>query len=209
VPVDEGAEIRRLDLSGEGCEVGLADGQVISARKIVVAAGAWSGSVDWLPDADRPPVRPVKGEILTLRALDGAPVCERIVAGERVYLVPRDDGRLIVGATMEERGFDTTVTAGGVHELLREAYRVLPEVSEMELLSTRAGLRPGTPDNAPVIGRGADERVILATGHHRNGVLLAPVTGEAVAALIAGEEPLFDFSPFSPARFARTEAAVR
>jgi glycine oxidase len=154
-------------------------------------------------------VRPVKGEILTLRSRDGEPVCERIVGGERVYLVPRGDGRLIVGATMEERGFDTTVTAGGVHELLREAYRVLPEVAEMELLATRAGLRPGTPDNAPVIGPGADGRLILATGHHRNGVLLAPVTAEAVAALIAGEEPRLDLDPFSPSRFARAEAAVR
>jgi glycine oxidase len=209
VPLDEGTEISRLDLSGEGCEVGLASREIITARKVVVATGAWSGSLGWLPDADRPPVRPVKGEILTLRSRDGESVCERIVGGERVYLVPRADGRLIVGATMEERGFDTTVTAGGVHELLREAYRVLPEVAEMELLFARAGLRPGTPDNAPVIGRGADERVILATGHHRNGVLLAPVTAEAVAALIAEEEPRLDLAPFSPSRFARREAAVR
>jgi glycine oxidase len=209
VPVDEGAEITRLDLSGGGCELDLGGDRVIRARRLVVAAGAWSGSLEWLPEADRPPVRPVKGEILTLRSRDGEPVCGRIVGGERVYLVPRDDGRLIVGATVEERGFDTTVTAGGVHELLREAYRVLPEVAEMELLAARAGLRPGTPDNAPLIGRGTDERLILATGHHRNGVLLAPVTAEAVAALIAGEEPGIDLAPFSPARFARAKAGVR
>ena len=101
------------------------------------------------PRRDRP-VRPVKGQILTLRGNPDQPVCERIVASERVYLVPRPDGRLIVGATVEERGFDVQVTAGGVHELLREAYRALPEVAELELVETLAGLRPGTPDNAPL-----------------------------------------------------------
>ena len=100
-------------------------------------------------------MRPVKGEVLELRARDGAAPCERILASERVYLVPRPDGRLIVGATVEERGFDTAVTAGGVHELLREAYRLLPDVAEMELVDAIAGLRPGTPDNLPLVGPGA------------------------------------------------------
>ena len=105
--------------------------------------------------------------------------CERIVASERVYLVPRADGRLIVGATVEERGFDTAVTAGGVHELLREAYRLLPEVAEMELVEAMAGLRPGTPDNLPLVGPGALDGLILATGHFRNGILLAPLAADA------------------------------
>ena len=104
------------------------------------------------PSPPGPPVRPVKGQILELRARDGAAPCRRIVASERVYLVPRPDGRLIVGATVEEQGFDTAVTAGGVHELLREAYRLLPEVAEMELVEAAAGLRPGTPDNLPLVG---------------------------------------------------------
>ncbi len=114
------------------------------------------------------------------------PICGRIVASERVYLVPRNDGRLIVGATMEEQGFDTRVTAGGVHELLREAYRLLPEIAELELKDAVAGLRPGTPDNLPIIGPGALEGLVLATGHHRNGVLLAPLTAERVARLLVG-----------------------
>ena len=92
--------------------------------------------------------------------------------------MPRPDGRLIVGATSEEQGFDTAVTAGGVHELLREAYRLLPDVAEMELVDSMAGLRPGTPDNLPLIGPGAIEGLVLATGHYRNGILLAPLTGE-------------------------------
>ena len=130
-------------------------------------------------------MRPVKGEILELRSRDGSAPCGRIVASERVYLVPRPDGRLIVGATAEEQGFDTTVTAGGVHELLREAYRLLPDVAEMELVDATAGLRPGTPDNLPLVGPGAIDGLLLATGHYRNGILLAPLAAEAIAAQLA------------------------
>jgi glycine oxidase len=158
------------------------------ADAVVLCNGAWSGQTPWLPDAARPPVRPVKGETVELRPREGegAPA-SRIVASERVYLVPRPDGRLIVGATQEERGFDTVVTAGGVHELLREAYRVLPDIAEMEFAGTVAGLRPGTPDNRPLVGRAAVEGLVLATGHFRNGILLAPLTADAVAAILAGE----------------------
>jgi glycine oxidase len=145
-------------------------------------------------------VRPVKGQIVELRSRDGAAPCERIVASERVYLVPRPDGRLIVGATSEERGFDTAVTAGGVHELLREAYRLLPDVAEMELVDSMAGLRPGTPDNLPLIGPGAIEGLVLATGHYRNGILLAPLTADAIAALLAGEQLPEAVAPAHPAR---------
>jgi glycine oxidase len=121
-------------------------------------------------------------------------------------MVPRADGRLIVGATVEERGFDTTVTAGGVHELLREAYRLIPEISELELVETTAGLRPGTPDNAPLIGLGAIDGMLVATGHFRNGVLQAPLTADCIAALLAGEDPDFDIAPLSPQRFAERSA---
>jgi glycine oxidase len=157
----------------------------LPAAAVVVATGAWAGA-GWLPEAARPPVRPVKGQILELRARDGAAPCERIVCSERVYLVPRSDGRLIVGATVEEQGFDTTVTAGGVHELLREAYRLLPDVAEMELVQTDASLRPGTPDNLPLTGRSPVDGLLWATGHYRNGILLAPLAAEAIAAELAG-----------------------
>jgi glycine oxidase len=133
-------------------------------------------------------VRPVKGQILTLRGPASESVCERIVASERVYVVPREDGRLVVGATVEEHGFDTTVTAGGVHELLREAYRLLPEIAELELEEAAAGLRPGTPDNLPLIGPGALDGLVLATGHYRNGILLAALTADRVADVLAGAE---------------------
>jgi glycine oxidase len=175
-------------------------GEELRARHVVLATGAWSGTEEWLPEDARPPVRPVKGQILELRSPDGEPPCGRILASERVYLVPRPDGRLIVGATTEERGFDATVTAGGVHELLREAYRLLPDVAEMELVEAMAGLRPGTPDNLPLIGRGELEGLVLACGHYRNGILLAPITGEAIAGLLAGAplpEPLAAADPMS------------
>ena len=182
------AGVRVRPSGGEGAGGAPAGEEELRAGAVVLAAGAWSGAAEWLPEPARPPVRPVKGEILELRARGGAePPAERIVASERVYLVPRPDGRLIVGATVEERGFDTAVSAGGVLELLREAYRLLPDVAELELLGALAGLRPGTPDNLPFVGRGALEGLLLATGHYRNGILLAPLTAEAIAAELAGD----------------------
>jgi glycine oxidase len=159
----------------------------LRAEAVVLANGAWSGATQWLPEHARPPVRPVKGQVLELRGRGTEPAAHHILASERVYLVPRADGRLIVGATVEEMGFDTAVTAGGVHELLREAYRLLPDVAEMELLGVTAGLRPGTPNNLPLVGPGAVEGLVLATGHFRNGILLAPLAAEAVADLVTGK----------------------
>jgi glycine oxidase len=188
VEVRSETEVSEPLLRGERVEgVRTTGGEELRARTVVVAMGAWSGAESWLPEAARPPIRPVKGQIVELRSPDGRAPCERIVASQRVYLVPRGDGRLIAGATVEERGFDTTVTAGGVHEVLREAYRLLPDVAEMELVEAMAGLRPGTPDNLPVVGAGAIEGLVLASGHYRNGILLAPLTAETVAGLLAGE----------------------
>jgi glycine oxidase len=188
VEVWSDTEVKGPLLNGERIEgVRTAAGEELRARHVVAATGAWSGAESWLPEGARPAVRPVKGQILELRSVDGRTPCERIVASERVYLVPRGDGRLIAGATVEERGFDTMVTAGGVHELLRGAYGLLPDVAEMELVEAMAGLRPGTPDNLPVVGPGAIDGLVLACGHYRNGILLAPLTAEAVAGLLAGE----------------------
>jgi glycine oxidase len=182
-------------LTGTGVEAALLDGERIAgvrtpggaelrAATTVLAAGAWSGQAEWLPERARPPVRPVKGQVLELRSREGAPPCRRIVASERVYLVPRPDGRLIAGATVEEQGFDTAVTAGGVHELLREAYRLLPDVAEMELVEAAAGLRPGTPDNLPLVGESGVAGLLWATGHYRNGILLAPFAANQLVDLL-------------------------
>ena len=208
VEVVTASEVAEAVIEGDAIAgVRTTEGVEHRAEQVVLAAGAWSGA-DWLPEEARAPVRPVKGQILTLRSPAGAPVCERIVVTERVYIVPRADGRLMVGATVEEMGFDTRVTAGGVHELLREAYRALPDVAELELGEAIAGLRPGSPDNAPLIGPGELAGLVYATGHYRNGILLAPVTAEAVAATLAGSDPGVDVSAFSPARFAPREGAV-
>jgi glycine oxidase len=180
-------EVSRALLEGERIVgVRTAAGEELRAPSVVLACGAWSGEAGWLPEHARPPVRPVKGQIVELRPPAGGPApIGRIVASERVYLVPRADGRLIAGATVEERGFDTAVTAGGLHELLREAYRLLPELAEMELVEAMAGLRPGTPDNLPLVGPGALGGLILATGHFRNGILLAPLAAERVCEALA------------------------
>ena len=206
--VHSGAEVQGAEPGDGSWRLDVADGRTFEADAVVLATGCWSGAAEWVPTDARPPVRPVKGEILTLRGPSDDPVCARIVAGERVYIVPRDDGRILVGATVEERGFDTTVTAGGVHELLREGYRLLPEIAELEFLEWSAGLRPGTPDNSPLIGRSAVPGLIVATGHYRNGVLLAPITAESVAALLSGEEAPVDLEPFSPTRFAPRRGEV-
>lgn len=198
-----GADVVAPILAGERLEgVRTGAGEELRADRVVLATGAWAGAESWLPEPARPPVRPVKGEILELRSAEGEAPCGRIVASERVYLVPRPDGRLIAGATTEERGFDATVTAGGVHELLREAYRLLPDVAEMELVEAMAGLRPGTPDNLPLIGPGALEGLILACGHYRNGILLAPLTGAAVAGLLTGGELPESVAAADPERLA-------
>jgi glycine oxidase len=206
VAVHAGVEVTSAERSDGAWRLETTEGPTFVASNLVLTAGCWSGQLDWIPADSRPPVRPVKGEIVTLRGPAETPVCERIVSGDRVYMVPRADGRLIVGATVEEKGFDTTVTAGGVHELLREAYRVIPEIDELELVETTAGLRPGTPDNAPLIGMGATEGLVVATGHFRNGVLQAPLTADCVAALLAGDDPPIDLTPFSPQRFAGRSA---
>ncbi|GAB2473083.1 glycine oxidase ThiO [Streptosporangium sandarakinum] len=169
-----------------------ATGGTVGADRVVLATGAWSGgpggagapaAIEGLPPGILPPVRPVKGQIMRLRSPE--PILGRCVRGtvhgSHVYLVPRADGELVVGATQEEMGFDTRVTAGGLWELLRDARELLPGVTELELSDAVAGLRPGTPDNLPVIGPAGPPGLWLATGHHRNGVLLAPLTADLCA----------------------------
>ena len=190
-------------------EVTLDDGSSITTGAVVLAAGCWSGGLAGLPAGAVPAIRPVKGQILRLAPTPEAPVLTTtvrgIVQGASVYIVPRRDGSVVVGATMEERGFDTEVRAGAVYELLRDARRVVPGVTEMALAEASAGLRPGSPDNAPVIGavdvRGA-EGLVLATGHHRQGILLTPLTADAVAAIVAGQDAPAEVVPFGPGRFA-------
>jgi glycine oxidase len=153
----------------------------VEARRVVVACGAWSAA---LHDS-APEVRPVKGQIVRLR---GAPLADRVVRTPRCYVVSRRGGEIVVGATMEERGYDTTVTAGAAQRLLEYAFEVLPDVEERELVAVEAGLRPMTRGNLPAVVAAGPEGLVWATGHGRNGVLQAPVTARAVTGLLAGRE---------------------
>jgi glycine oxidase len=179
-------------LAGDGRRVTgvvLADGESVSAQQVVIATGAWSAQLRGLPPGATVPVRPVKGQTLRLRDPAGPGLLSRSVRFAEGYLVPRSGGRYVLGGTVEERGFDQAPTAGAAYELLREAYELVPGVSELEIEELCVGLRPGTPDNLPAIGHGAVPGVVWATGHYRNGILLAPLTAELVAGLLAGGRP--------------------
>ncbi|WP_327346406.1 glycine oxidase ThiO [Streptomyces europaeiscabiei] len=187
------------------------DGDRLSAGQVVLAAGSLSGRLAGIPDDVLPPVRPVKGQVLRLTVPKPyAPFLSRtvraVVRGSHVYLVPRENGELVVGATSEEQGWDTTVTAGGVYELLRDAHELVPGITELPLTETRAGLRPASPDNAPLLGPSGLDGLILATGHHRNGVLLTPVTGDVLAHVLTTGELPAEARDFTPLRF-RARAA--
>jgi glycine oxidase len=197
-----GVEIRRAEARSvrlEGARVvGVDD---IAADRVVVAAGCRSGEL--VPAGARVPVRPVKGQILRLRDPAGPGLLARVIRMETGYLVPRGDGRYVLGATVEERGFDPHVTAGAVFELLRDAIELVPGVAELAIEETSVGYRPGTPDNRPILGPGAIEGLHWATGHYRHGILLAPITADLVAGALAGE-PVPE--PFRADRFAEVVA---
>ncbi|WP_420123640.1 FAD-dependent oxidoreductase [Nakamurella sp.] len=229
------APVARIDLAGDRVNgVTLADGTALAAGTVVLAAGAHSGRIAGLPEGARPRVHPVKGQTVRLRmAVETMPplILRGTVKGAPVYLVPRDpdgpasgDGaaparpgvgparggrsgtaELVIGASSEEAGFDCTPRAGAVYELLRDAQSLLPAVSEAELVEVSTGLRPGSPDNAPLIGRTGIDGLVVATGHYRNGVLLTPITGDGVAALLADGDLPPALDAFQPERRAPQE----
>ncbi|GAA2832450.1 glycine oxidase ThiO [Kitasatospora sp. CM 4170] len=184
----------------------LTTGEVVTAGRTVLAAGPYSHRLPGLPPGVLPAIRPVKGQILRLHIPEPyRPFLSRnvraVVRGQHLYLVPRENGELVIGATSEEQGYDTTVTAGGVYELLRDAHNLVPGITELPLVETSAGLRPGSPDNAPLLGPTALPGLVAATGHYRNGVLLTPVTADLLAEyLVTGTVPALA-EPFSPTRF--------
>jgi glycine oxidase len=187
--------------------VRLADGSEVAAGCVVIAAGAWSRAIGGIPAALLPPVRPIKGQTLTLRMDPGAPLLNHVVWGPNVYLVPRRDGRLIIGATVEEKGFDSSLTAGGVLALLEAAWRVVPAIEELPVDETWVGHRPGSRDDAPILGPGPVAGLVYATGHHRNGILLAPVTADHISRLVLDGAIDPAIRPFGMERFAPAQAA--
>ncbi|MGH9246063.1 MAG: glycine oxidase ThiO [Acidimicrobiales bacterium] len=202
---------RRVELivvEGDRVAGVIADGRMLKGATVVLAAGCWSASIPGLPAEAIPPVRPVKGEIVTVRPrAHQPPLLERtvrgLVTGSNVYLVPREDGRVVVGATNEERGWDAVPSAGGLYQLLRDAVLLVPGVADLELVEVRAGLRPGSPDNAPLIGAGLVDGLVVATGHYRNGILLTPITADAVAQLLTAGTMPDEVEACAPGRFAR------
>ena len=204
----ERAEVDAIDIAGGRAQGVVVAGERRAADIVVLAAGAWSAGVPGVPEAARPPVRPVKGQMLAVRMDRAAPLLRHVVWGPTGYLVPRRDGRLLVGATVEERGFDGTLTAGGLYTLLDAAWRVLPGIEELPIDETWTGFRPGSRDDAPYLGPTAIAGLVLATGHHRNGILLTPVTAAAIADFVLTGTVAQAIRPFAVDRIAAARRAT-
>jgi glycine oxidase len=208
VTIHEQRPVKEIIVQGGRAKgVALEDGTIAAADVVVLAAGAWSRGIAGLPPDRRPPVRPVKGQMLALQMNPAAPLLTHVLWAPGVYLVPRRDGRLIVGATVEEQGFDDKITAGGLLTLLEAAWRAVPAVEELPVAEIWVGHRPGSRDDAPILGPGPAEGLIYATGHHRNGILLAPVTADAVARLVLDDIIEAAIKPFGLERFQPARAA--
>jgi glycine oxidase len=204
-----GGEVRELtevigveSTAGRASGVRLADGSALAAQHVVIAAGSWAARLEGIPAAAQIPIRPVKGQILRLHDPTGPGLLGRVVRMGSSYVVPRGDGRYVIGGTYEDRGFDTTVTAGAGFELLRDASELVPGVLELVIDEFSAGLRPATPDNLPVIGPSSLDGLHWAVGHRRGGILLAPVTAQLVVSGLLGDptDPAVA-TRFAPARF--------
>jgi glycine oxidase len=206
--IREHTAVQRV-LTGQGRATGveLADGERFEADLVVLAAGAWSRQIEGLASELRPPVRPLKGQMIALQMDSNAPLLTHVIWAPNVYMVPRRDGRLLLGATVEEKGFDTKLTAGGVLSLLEAAWRAVPAIEELPIAEMWVGHRPGSRDDAPIIGASPVSGFIYATGHHRNGILLTPATADAVAALALDGTVDDVVRPFGIERFARAQAA--
>ncbi|HVB15208.1 MAG TPA: FAD-dependent oxidoreductase, partial [Stellaceae bacterium] len=175
---------------------------------VVLAAGAWSREIDGIPPQYRPPVRPIKGQMLALQMDPAAPLLRHVLWLPRGYMVPRLDGRLVIGATVEERGFDAQLTAGGVFALIEGAWRAVPAIEELPIAEMWVGFRPGSRDDAPMLGPSGIDRLVVATGHHRNGILLTPVSAAVISTyILSGILPEIA-GPLSPERFAVGAALV-
>jgi glycine oxidase len=204
----EQTAVARLALAnGRVSGVTLTDGTTFEAETVVLAAGAWSRQIEGLPADLRPPVRPVKGQMIALRMDAAAPLIRHVIWAPNVYLVPRHDGRLLMGATVEEKGFDDTLTAGGILSVLEAAWRAVPAIEDLPIAEMWVGHRPGSRDDAPILGPAPVAGLVYAAGHHRNGILLTPVTADAIARLVLDGTPDDAIVPLGMARFARAQAA--
>ena len=204
----EHCPVQEVDIAG-GRASGVVSGRGRDPADVVIlAAGAWSRQVGGIPTAQLPPVRPIKGQMLALQMDPAAPLLRHVIWLPRGYLVPRLDGRLIVGGTVEEKGFDDRLTAGGLLALIDGAWRAVPTIEELPIAETWVGFRPGSRDDAPMLGPSGIDGLVIATGHHRNGILLTPVTAAAVSAYVLSGRLPDSARPFSPRRFAEARPAA-
>ena len=205
VTIQEHTPVKAVEPSEDRPAVILENGSRVGGSRVILTAGAWSRTIDGLEVDARPPVRPVKGQMLQLK-MEPPFELKHVVWGPHCYLTPKSSGRLLLGATVEERGFDRTVTAGGLYSLLEAGWRIVPGIYDLEVTETWAGLRPGSRDNEPILGMSSAAGVVFATGHYRNGILLVPVTADEIARLVLTGETSRWISPFSPHRFLRNPA---
>jgi len=207
VELIEHCPVGEITMAG-GCASGIVTGRGHDAADVVVlAAGAWSREIAGIPSAYLPPVRPIKGQMLALQMDPAAPLLRHVLWLPRGYLVPRHDGRLVIGGTVEERGFDQSLTAGGLFALIEGAWRAIPAIEELPIAETWVGFRPGSRDDAPLLGPSGLDRLVIATGHHRNGILLTPVTAAVVSDYILKERLPEIAVAFSPERFVAADNA--
>ena len=196
VDVSSGEEVTGLNFSQPNAWTVLTKKTSYSAAKVVNCAGAWSGQIG----PHKFPTRPVKGQMLCLIS-PYRDLLRHVIRAPEVYLIPRSDGRILVGATVEEAGFDKRTYAPTIQRLRRAAIALIPELRNAKILEDWAGLRPGTPDALPILGETSTRGYFVATGHFRDGILLAPITSQQMTQVIEGKEPDYDLAPFSPARF--------
>jgi glycine oxidase len=197
VEVFAGSDVTGIAQDSERCTGLKLGNETVSAKWTVIAAGCFSADIDGVKDFA--PVRPAKGQMVSLRA-DGLKI-ERVIWGEKIYIVPRNDGRILAGATVEYVGFDTQVTAGGIEKILSAAIEVIPEFANAHIEETWAGLRPDSPDHLPILGPTDIDGLVIATGHFRSGVLLTPITARLVRQWITERSVELDWERLSPMRF--------
>lgn len=206
VTLRPGVEVTSLIRDSAGCiSVKTSEGEALSAPQVVLAAGCWSALV---PEAAQyAPTLPVRGQMIAL--LHTGKTIRRVLRSEHGYLVPRDHGRpqkIVAGSTLESAGYEKRVTSGGIEKILSAVNELAPELAEAEIVETWCGLRPGTPDQLPILGPTDMEGLVVATGHYRNGILLAPVTAKLIAEWILERRTSLDWARFSPLRFGRSAA---
>ena len=208
VVLREHLAVREVEIAGGRVHAVVTDHGRDPADVVILAAGAWSREIAGIPSAYLPPVRPIKGQMLALRMDPSAPLLRHVIWAPRSYLVPRQDGRLVIGATVEERGFDDKLTAGGLLALLEGAWRAVPTIEELPIAETWVGFRPGSRDDAPMLGPSGIDGLVIATGHHRNGILLTPLTVDTISAyVLTGRLPEI-VEPFTPERFIKRNAQL-